>query len=684
MIFFAICFYPKFKTISKIDFSLLLERDINAIPEYRETTEELFNNLMLSTFDAGDQNGLRVDANGKIKQNATNTFKKMVAKGGYYYCVFNPTEKVETVSTIGRTVCSQTTGKLVIPDTMELCYYWDATTRKMSAGNNYSLANIGTGAYKPVAMNSKKLSVVLMVYKQEYAQNSGVPLKYQKEVDTYSFILCGFIASFALFILFFLLSMLKRKSGKIASQRVAYVTEYIFPEVKLLLVAGTVTAIVYLLPMLRDNLGEGNTTDIILQLFYVFGLALILSLVKNDVVYNKCLIFRMSFLAIIIRAIRRFSEAGKWERKYIILSNLSFLIGIIGSVAGIILLTYQYAIQYFSNHYRVMADYVNDSMLLIGYICLAIGVLFITLSIMNANRLRKEAVKVSKTIAAMRHGETQAQLTLPQHAYLKQTATDINELEKGIEQAVEQKGKADRMRVELITNVSHDLKTPLTSIINYADLLCEEPLDEKTKQYATAIQEKSYHLKNMVQDVFELSKASTGNLVLEKHTLDIVKLLRQTLADIDEKIAESTLTFRTQIPEESALIEGDGDKLYRVFLNLYMNAIHYSLENSRVYTTVQIADGHVIIKIKNTSKNEMEFDNEEIMERFVRADKSRTGEGSGLGLSIVKSFTEACDGTFQIETDADMFTAITIFPLNNISQDIDSETIQGEINEMVE
>ncbi len=168
----------------------------------------------------------------------------------------------------------------------------------------------------------------------------------------------------------------------------------------------------------------------------------------------------------------------------------------------------------------------------------------------------------------------------------------------------------------------------------------------------------------MVQDVFDLSKATTGNLPVEKHRLDLVKLIKQTLADMDEKISDSTLSFKLNISTEPLMIEADGDKLYRVFQNLFVNAIQYSLEYSRVHIQLSARDGYAVAKIKNTSKSELDFDTSEIIERFVRSDSARTTEGSGLGLSIVQSFTESCDGTFTIETDADMFTACVRFPLS--------------------
>ncbi|MDE6127587.1 MAG: HAMP domain-containing histidine kinase, partial [Lachnospiraceae bacterium] len=281
----------------------------------------------------------------------------------------------------------------------------------------------------------------------------------------------------------------------------------------------------------------------------------------------------------------------------------------------------------------------------------------------RTRKLTKDIKTVSDKLAKLKDGTQTAPLVLSKGSLLKETAEDINALEDGMEKMAEQKNRSNKLRVELLTNVSHDLKTPLTSIINYADLLCEEQLNENAAVYAASLRAKAYRLKSMVQDVFELSKATSGNLPVEKQTLDLVKLVRQTLADMEERIQESSLTFKTIISEESMLIEADGEKLYRVFQNLFVNALQYSLENSRVYVMLSVDDGNACAKIKNTSKWEIDFTPDDIMERFVRADASRTTEGSGLGLSIVQSFSEVCGGSFSIETDADMFTAFLRFPL---------------------
>ena len=219
------------------------------------------------------------------------------------------------------------------------------------------------------------------------------------------------------------------------------------------------------------------------------------------------------------------------------------------------------------------------------------------------------------------------------------------------------------MKVELITNVSHDLKTPLTSIISYTELLQqEEGLPDHVQDYIRVLSDKSKRLQVMVRDVFEVSKAATGNLSVDIKPIDFAKLLRQTLADMGEAIEESGLALRPRLPESPVWIAADGDRLYRVFQNLIGNALKYSLEGSRIYLELTVADGQAAAVLRNTSREELP-NGVDLTERFVRGDESRTDGGSGLGLSIARTFTEACGGTFSVQTQADLFTASVSFPL---------------------
>ncbi len=244
---------------------------------------------------------------------------------------------------------------------------------------------------------------------------------------------------------------------------------------------------------------------------------------------------------------------------------------------------------------------------------------------------------------------------------LEDVMDQLEDIRHGMAKAVDEQMKSERMKVELIANVSHDIKTPLTSIISYVEFLKqEENLPEHVKDYVKILDEKSQRLKNMVQDVFAVSKAASGELPMHMEKLDFGKLLRQTMADMEEEIEGSPVTFRTDIPKNPVMIVADGQRMYRVFQNLFQNAIKYSLAGSRVYVTLREEGSLAIASVKNTSQRELDREME-FTERFVRGDQSRTDGGSGLGLSIAQSFTEACGGTFRWETDADLFVVIVSF-----------------------
>jgi len=232
----------------------------------------------------------------------------------------------------------------------------------------------------------------------------------------------------------------------------------------------------------------------------------------------------------------------------------------------------------------------------------------------------------------------------------------------GLAQAVDQQTRSERMKVELVTNVSHDLKTPLTSIISYAELLEQEHLAPPAGEYVTILGQKAERLRSMVSDVFEVSKAASGNLPVKLERLDLAKLLRQTLADMVGTIEAAPVTLRSVIPEEAVEVVADGDRLYRVFQNLLQNALQYSLEGSRVYLDLTVADGKAVAAVRNTSKTELSAGTD-YTARFVRGDASRTDGGSGLGLAIAESFTAACGGTLTVEPVADLFVVKVIFPL---------------------
>lgn len=244
----------------------------------------------------------------------------------------------------------------------------------------------------------------------------------------------------------------------------------------------------------------------------------------------------------------------------------------------------------------------------------------------------------------------------------KKTYEEIN---NGMSESFAEQVKAERTKTALITNVSHDLKTPLTSIITYTDLLSQEELSDTARDYVTILGQKAERLKLMVADLFDLAKSAGGNIPLTLEVLDLKRLVEQTIADMEDHIEASGLTIKTKLPEGEVNIYADGKKLYRVFQNLIVNTLKYSMESSRVYITMEVTGKQVTTAIKNTSASEMDFTAEEILQRFNRGDKARAGDGNGLGLSIAESFTTACGGSFRLELDGDLFKVTTIFPLTD-------------------
>ena len=244
---------------------------------------------------------------------------------------------------------------------------------------------------------------------------------------------------------------------------------------------------------------------------------------------------------------------------------------------------------------------------------------------------------------------------------LKALADDINGIGMGLDESVSAKMKAERLKTELITNVSHDLKTPLTSIISYTELLSNvEKLPEEAKDYIRIIEKKSQRLKNLTQDLFDISKVQSGNEVINCERLDIALLINQALGEHDSEIKNADLAFCVNV-EKELFVNADGRKMSRVMSNLISNALKYSMKNTRVFVSAVEKGYEVIVEFKNIASYAMDFDAEEIMGRFVRGDESRTTEGSGLGLAIAKSYTEASGGSFNVVTDGDLFKAIIKF-----------------------
>ena len=239
---------------------------------------------------------------------------------------------------------------------------------------------------------------------------------------------------------------------------------------------------------------------------------------------------------------------------------------------------------------------------------------------------------------------------------------NLEKIQCGFKKAVQEEVKSQRMKTDLISNVSHDLKTPLTAIITYIDLLKDKNLsEEKRIEYLDVVDRKSQRLQELIEDLFEMSKASSGNITLNYEQVDIVSLMKQTLFELDDKVKESSLIMKNNFPEEKIVLQLDSQRTFRAFENIIINATKYAMPNSRVYLDIIEHEDSVEVIMKNMAAEEIKFDPNEIVERFVRGDESRNTEGSGLGLAIAKSFVELQGGTFRIEIDGDLFKVIMKF-----------------------
>lgn len=283
-----------------------------------------------------------------------------------------------------------------------------------------------------------------------------------------------------------------------------------------------------------------------------------------------------------------------------------------------------------------------------------------------STRKRRERYAIQRAVEAIAEGALDTHLEVEDfHGQERELAVAVNNIREGLSEAVMDRIRNERMKADLITNVSHDIKTPLTSIVNYVDLLKRENLEnENAQNYIRILDEKSQRLKQLTEDLVEASKISSGNVKLDMQRIDMVELIYQTGGEFNERFEARDLTIVTKLPKGPVMVEADGRQLYRAIENLYTNAAKYALEKTRVHVELEVEDGVAIFSIKNISKaplpESMDGQND-LTERFVRGEASRTTEGSGLGLSIAKNLTTLMNGKFQLKPDGDLFVATISF-----------------------
>ena len=324
--------------------------------------------------------------------------------------------------------------------------------------------------------------------------------------------------------------------------------------------------------------------------------------------------------------------------------------------------------------------YTNWGTLIAGFFSLAVFCLLLRACFNNP--LARDSGYLFHQIQQVAEGEKLDEAyRLPENSLLKEAENSLENIESAMQKSVEKQVQAERLKAELLTNMSHDLKTPLTSMVGYTDLLKQEELSDQARDYVEAIAVKQEQLKDMIQDLFDLSKAASGSEQLNLEVLDMNRLLEQTLGDMEDAITASKRSIRQKFSEEPLPFLGDNLKMYRVVQNLLVNALKYSLENTRIYIETKRQGDRIRAVMKNIASYEMDFEPEEIMERFVRGDKARTTQGHGLGLAIASAYAANMGGTLNVEIDGDLFKVILEFPVTEekggsaYGQDYDRSTL---------
>jgi signal transduction histidine kinase len=388
------------------------------------------------------------------------------------------------------------------------------------------------------------------------------------------------------------------------------------------------------------------SASIILTIDVFAGLSYVLSMVRQ---YKKRQIIKNSLLSKIFKAVK--SACTLFFSRKVFKGWIIFLLIGYGVVNGIL--------------FSIMLFALGDPN---GAVFLISGILLLAFNIVAAYFTAKSLVSLTQIMGAVKEisaGNLDYAFDSTKiSASFLGFAQDIQSIQKGLKKAVDEAVKGERMKTELITNVSHDLKTPLTSIVNYVDLLKKEELNNETAvEYVNILEEKSARLKQLIEDLIEASKAYSGNLVVNAEKVDLHELVMQACGEYEEKIRKAGLDFRINTADKEISVLADGRYMWRIVENLISNTLKYSMPNSRVYINIAKNEGYGVLIIKNISALPLDIPPEQLTERFARGDESRTTEGSGLGLSIAQSLANIQGGRFKIEIDGDLFKAIVEIPL---------------------
>ena len=324
-------------------------------------------------------------------------------------------------------------------------------------------------------------------------------------------------------------------------------------------------------------------------------------------------------------------------------------------------------IRFVGDVYKSGSVGVKTVLLVIGYPLLVAATFFmfpVTLGIAAwfAFKRVKRFTAIQEGVERIKEGDILHTIDVDGKGEFAKLAANINSITDGLKNAVDSELKSERLKTELITNVSHDIRTPLTSIITYVDLLKSEKDPTKVEQYIEVLDQKSKRLKILTDDLFDAAKATSGSIPVNFERIDIISLITQGLGEVSDKIEDVGLEFKFKHPKDKVYIMADGKLLWRSIENVLSNIFKYALEGSRVYIDIEDAGSEILLTFKNISAYELNISADELMERFKRGDESRTSTGSGLGLSIAKSLIDIQRGQFTIQVDGDLFKTVITLP----------------------
>lgn len=562
------------------------------------------------------------------------------------------------------------TGQPVVPAGWRLEVYWDGES--LTAANEKILEAYQNTAWaiRPLEQNMAGLRIALItrswdagdgIYTSWYFGNDALYYASYTASNEHaaSLLVLGELAVGLPMVLLPLVLRRRRRAGAAAFARF---TGWFLAEFKLLCAALDLAVVYWLARAALYEVGGSLVNLATLSAIGGFLLVVPFCVLLTDLLYNGAAVFHNNLWNLTRRAVHALTSRSGLEKSLMTRAWAAAAPAILGC-AGFCMIPLA----------GLSGWYGGGEMLLGLVLCLLLIALGGILLLWLCGRAFRTMGAYARQVGDLAEGRPAQPLPLKPGDTFAAAERDLMNLQEGVRRAVDQavavqlqaervQLQSERMKVELIANVSHDLKTPLTSVVNYADLLCEEPLQAPADHYAQVLRGKAYRLKTMVQDVFDVSKAASGALPLQPELIDLSRLIGQTLADMDEKIAASGLEFKVNLAAE-VLVFADGAKLYRVFQNLLDNALKYAMPASRVYVDVARQEGQAAVRVRNVSARALDIPPEELVERFVRGDASRTDGGSGLGLSIAKTFTEACGGAFELRFDADLVTAAVRLPL---------------------